>query len=184
METIISIDTDNNNEVLSRARLIVHPVRSRILAALMGREQTPRQLSKLLPDIPLPTLYRNLAILTSAGHIVVSSEKQVRGVIEKTLALADGAATLTPEDRAELDPQEMLDNFLLMLSQSMRSYRSRGGEETPRCLADSVHLTPDSARALWKSLWDQVAETDQGGERHLIAIVLQPDETTTQPQEP
>ena len=65
----------------SRADLIMHPVRMRLLATLAHRQLTPRQLSQLLPDIPQATLYHHLGILTRAELLRVVSERQIRGAV-------------------------------------------------------------------------------------------------------
>src|SRR5581483_2682823 len=52
----------------TKAMLITHPVRARILTALMGRPLTTQQIAALLPDIPLPSLYRHVRTLVEGGR--------------------------------------------------------------------------------------------------------------------
>ncbi|GAA3778671.1 helix-turn-helix domain-containing protein [Plantactinospora mayteni] len=79
--------------------LLIHPVRLRILQALLdGRPSTTTQLRNRLPDIPPATMYRHVAALTAAGVLEVLGEKRVRGAVERTYRLQ--------WDRTELDPTE------------------------------------------------------------------------------
>src|SRR5690242_1673068 len=82
----------------SRADLILHPVRMRLLVALARRQLTTRQLSARLPDVAQATLYHHLGLLTRAGLLRVVSQRPVRGTLEKRYALVDDTALLSPAD--------------------------------------------------------------------------------------
>lgn len=100
----------------SRANLILHPVRLRLLAALARRQLTAHQLSALLPEVPQATLYHHLGILTRAGLLRVVSERQVRGAVEKLYALDEGQAFLGPDDMAHASREEHLRYFTLFVA--------------------------------------------------------------------
>jgi DNA-binding transcriptional ArsR family regulator len=100
----------------SRADLILHPVRLRLLAVLARRQLTARQLSELLPDIPQATLYHHLGKLTNAGLLQVVSERQVRGAVEKRYALAEDKAGLGPADMAHASREDHLRYFTLFVA--------------------------------------------------------------------
>lgn len=100
----------------SRADLILHPVRMRLLATLARRQLTARQLSELLPDVPQATLYHHLGTLTRAGLLRVVSERQVRGTIEKLYALADDHTTLSPADLANVSRDDHLRYFTMFVT--------------------------------------------------------------------
>lgn len=83
--------------------LLMHPVRMRIVRALLGgRERTTSQLRDELPDVPVATLYRQIARLVQGGALEVVRQERVRGAVERTYALRDGAMSLD-RDAAALD---------------------------------------------------------------------------------
>lgn len=98
-----------------RSKLIVHPVRLRLLTALARRELTARQLSELLPDVPQATLYHHLGVLTRAGLLRVASERQVRGTVEKRYQLPGDQLTLSPADLAAASREDHLHYFTLFV---------------------------------------------------------------------
>jgi DNA-binding transcriptional ArsR family regulator len=100
----------------SRADLILHPVRLRLLAVLARRQLTARQLSELLPDIPQATLYHHLGKLSHAGLLRVVSERQVRGAVEKRYALAEDTAALGPADLENASREDHLRYFTLFVA--------------------------------------------------------------------
>ncbi len=71
----------------SRSELLLHPIRWRVIQALMGRELTTSDLKERLADVAVTTLYRQVAILADAGLLRVVAERQVRGAVERTYAL-------------------------------------------------------------------------------------------------
>ncbi|MDQ7909333.1 helix-turn-helix domain-containing protein [Phytohabitans sp. ZYX-F-186] len=79
--------------------LLMHPVRLRIIQALLDRRpSTTTQLRARLPDIPPATMYRHIAALTTAGVLEILDERRIRGAVERTYRLR--------WDRTELDPTE------------------------------------------------------------------------------
>lgn len=73
---------------MTSADLLLHPVRLRIVKEFLGgRALTTAQLAKELADVPVGSLYRHVALLTRAGVLEVSSERQVRGAVERTYTL-------------------------------------------------------------------------------------------------
>src|ERR1041384_326730 len=90
----------------TKASLITHPIRARLVLALMGRELTTQQMAALLPDIPRTSLYRHIRGLAEAGVFVVVGETSVRGTVEKTYAVRISEASLTKEDMLEAGHEE------------------------------------------------------------------------------
>jgi DNA-binding transcriptional ArsR family regulator len=87
--------------------LLLHPVRLRILRALLdGHPATTAQLRERLPDIPPATMYRHVGTLAAAGLLEVLDEKRVRGTVERTYRVHLGRATLDPADRAAMTPDD------------------------------------------------------------------------------
>lgn len=101
---------------VSRANLILHPVRLRLIAALARRQLTARQLSALLPEVPQATLYHHLSVLSRAGLLRVVSERQVRGAVEKSYTLNEDQAFLSPADMAHVSREDHLRYFTLFVA--------------------------------------------------------------------
>ena len=53
----------------SKIKVILHPVRMKIIQALIGKEMTVQELSQWTEDVPQATLYRHLNKLLDAGFI-------------------------------------------------------------------------------------------------------------------
>ena len=88
---------------MTSAELLLHPVRLRIVQAFLpDRVLTTGRLGELLPDVATATLYRQVATLAEAGVLEVVEERRVRGAAERTYRLRTQAASVGPEDAAEL----------------------------------------------------------------------------------
>jgi Helix-turn-helix domain len=97
---------------MKRADLILHPVRLRIILAFArGRRLTPQHVAAVLPDVPQATLYRQIERLYRGGALAVASERRVRGAVERTYVLAEGGASLSPEDLARSSRDDHLGYF-------------------------------------------------------------------------
>ena len=104
--------------------LLLHPIRLRIVLAVFGRQVTPQQLAKELPDIPQASLYRNINTLAGAGTLDVVRERRVHNTVEKTYALPTKGLMLTAEDLKNAQPEDhirMVTQYLgLMLGYFVR----------------------------------------------------------------
>ena len=92
----------------NRAEILLHPVRLRVVQALIGRDLTTRQLRDELPTVAPATLYRQVARLADAGIIEVAATRKVRGRSERTYRLVSGVAVVGREDVLGLTPEEHL----------------------------------------------------------------------------
>lgn len=99
-----------------KAKLILHPVRLRIIQTLAGRALTAGQIAAALPDVAQATLYRHLGTLVKGGVLTIAAEHSVRGTVEKVYALAaPDAGHLGAEDAARLAPDEHFRLFTAFL---------------------------------------------------------------------
>ena len=176
---------------LSRADLVLHPVRLRLIVALARRQLTARQLSELLPDIPQATLYHHLGLLTRAGYLRIVSERQVRGMVEKRYAFAETSSLLTPDDLANLSSEEHLrlfTTFVTTLIGEFARYLEQHASNAPIDLfADRVgyretpvYLSDDEFDAAQEALNQAVLpflrqETAPHRRRRLLAVITFPD---------
>jgi hypothetical protein len=88
---------------VATADLLLHPVRWRIVQAFLGeRTLTTGDLRAELGDVPVATLYRQVAILADAGVLAVAGERKVRGAAERSYRLVVEAASVTEEDAATM----------------------------------------------------------------------------------
>jgi len=98
---------------VTSAKLLLHPIRLRIVQAFLGdRALTMNQLASEIDDVPIGTLYRHVAMLTKAGVLQVVAERRVRAVIERTYMLRQAAAQIQPEEAAAMTPDQHLQAFI------------------------------------------------------------------------
>ncbi|MDZ7792164.1 MAG: helix-turn-helix domain-containing protein [Spirochaetia bacterium] len=76
--------------VQKRAKLVIHPVRLRIITLLTGRELTSLELAERLPEVAQATLYRHIKQLEEGGIIRITETHQVRGTVEKVYTAGAG----------------------------------------------------------------------------------------------
>lgn len=173
------------------AEILLHPIRLRIVLAFGSDQLTTAQLAERLPDIAHATLYRQVATLADASMLEVVAERRVRGGIERTYALTEGAARLGPENAAEMTPDELLRGFLVFAGTLVDSV----GRYLDHPAAD-LSLDPLSFRqaALWLNEQERAEligglrktvapylenRPTAGRERLLLNTVLVPDKTST-----
>lgn len=172
----------------TRADLILHPVRMRLLATLARRQLTARQLSELLPDVPQATLYHHLGLLTRADLLRVVSERPVRGTVEKRYALIEDHMSLSPDDLAHVSREDHLRYFTIFTATLLSDFTrylehegpidlfadGAGYRETPFYLSDEEFARASAAvsDALRPFLENQPAPQRR---RRLLAIITFPD---------
>jgi hypothetical protein len=88
---------------MASADVLLHPVRLRVVQAFLGdRILTTADLRAELPDVPVATLYRHVAVLADAGVLAVVGERKVRGAAERSYRLDVTAASVGPGDAAAM----------------------------------------------------------------------------------
>jgi DNA-binding transcriptional ArsR family regulator len=114
----------------NKVKMIMHPIRMRILLNLSNNQLTSRELSEQLSDVPQATLYRHIKVLYEAELLQVVEERQVRNVTEKIYTLAPGAAALSPQDLAKATPDDHMQYFTVFISSLLADFsRYLEGEE-------------------------------------------------------
>jgi len=170
----------------SKAELIVHPIRLRIIEALHGRELTSRQIADSLDDVPQATLYRQIKVLLDGGILSVVSERLVHGIVEKLYQLSPGAAHLSREDFAQITAEEhqrYFAIFLGVLSGSMGRYLRQPSLDVVKdgmtYFNAAPFLTDAEARQMRLDLLElasRYGEADlPGRRRHRLAVAFFPD---------
>ena len=64
---------------LSRADVMLHPIRLRMLLTIQNRKLTPAEIGRELMDVPMPTLYRHINKMVEAGLIQVAEIRRTNG---------------------------------------------------------------------------------------------------------
>lgn len=104
-------------EPVTTSTLLLHPVRLRIVQAMLGRTQmTTRELAERLGDVAPATLYRHVAALVEGGVIEVASETRVRGASERSLRLNLSRTSVDPDDEGLDDDERVRAGFLAYLA--------------------------------------------------------------------
>lgn len=90
------------------ADLLLHPVRLRIVQAMVQRPMTASEVMDVLGDVAQASLYRHIKQLEQGGLLEVTDERPVRGGVERTYRVVESAVTL---DEADLDDVGSDDHF-------------------------------------------------------------------------
>lgn len=102
---------------MGTADLLIHPVRIRIIQALLGgRELTTADLRTELQDVPTATLYRQIATLYDGGVLDVVDERKVRGTFERTYRLSPTTLNVNAADAAGMSAEEHGRAFLTFVA--------------------------------------------------------------------
>lgn len=122
---------------ISKAELLLHPIRIRIVTEVAGRQITTRQLAAALPDIPQATLYRQVGALLEGGILEVVAEQRINGAVERTYAVKADGARLSNADVRGLTPEQHLAYFTVFANTLIADFAAyiRG--------ADTEHLLED-----------------------------------------
>ncbi len=127
----------------TRPDTLLHPIRIRIVLAIQGRRLTPAQIHRLLPDVPLPSLYRHLDRLTKAGIIEVVETQRVHSNQERVYAVVEAATNLTDEEIRRATPEDHLRYFAVFITGLLGIY-DRYLQNAPDVAADKVMYYAES----------------------------------------
>lgn len=178
----------------SKADLILHPIRMRIITELMRAEMSPQQIAKQLPDIAQATLYRHINTLAQADILEVVSETPIRGTVEKVYRVVAGASRLSPDDIQNMSAEEHIHYFTTFAASLIGDF-VRFVEHTP--LDDPAivsgnmtyskaifYLSDDEISEINTLLAEMVQKAFQNQptpkrQRYMLSFVSIPDNTST-----
>jgi predicted ArsR family transcriptional regulator len=107
----------------SKADLILHPVRMRIIQSLIGgAKRTTQEISEIMHDIPQATMYRHLNKLLKSKLIQVVEQKQVRGGVEKVYILAAHGADISANDLKAMNSEDHMELFMKFVAIMIGDY--------------------------------------------------------------
>ncbi|MFC0273420.1 helix-turn-helix domain-containing protein [Metabacillus herbersteinensis] len=97
----------------SKADLILHPVRMKIIQSLAGgRNLTASQLTEKISDTPQATMYRHLKILLENDILLIAEQNKIRGTVEKVYALTENGTNVTQEDLQNASREDHMEYFM------------------------------------------------------------------------
>lgn len=106
----------------SKADILLHPVRMRIIQSLISEPLTVQQMKEILADIPQATLYRHLKKLFESGIVFVVDEQQIRGTIEKVYSLRPKEVTIANDELSHYSRDEYMALFMKYMANLMAEY--------------------------------------------------------------
>ncbi|MEU6412692.1 helix-turn-helix domain-containing protein [Microbispora sp. NPDC046933] len=172
---------------MTTAELLLHPIRLRIVQALLGeRMLTTADLRAELPDVPPATLYRQVAALVEGEVLEIAEERKVRGTFERTYRLRTANANVSAEEAAGLGAEEHRQafmTFVALLLADFDRYLSRdeidmgrdgvGFRQAAMYLSDEEFL--DFLRDLKEVLVPRLANQPAPGRtRRLLSTIVMP----------
>ncbi|MGH2871273.1 MAG: helix-turn-helix domain-containing protein [Solirubrobacteraceae bacterium] len=137
---------------MASADLLLHPVRLRIVKAFLGdRAMTTSQLGAELDDVPIGSLYRHVALLTTTGVLQVVAERRVRGAVERTYTLRRSEAQVSPGELQAMSAEQHAQAFMAYVAGMLA--------DADRYLAsDAIDPVRDGASYRVGALWLTDAE--------------------------
>jgi hypothetical protein len=151
---------ENGGLSVASADLLLHPVRLRLLQAFLGdRTLTTADLRSELPDVPVASLYRHVAVLADAGVLAVVGERKVRGAAERSYRLDLAAASLGAGDAAAMtadDHRRAFTTFAAALMADFDRYLARAAPD-----GGSPDLAGDRVGYRQAAVWLTDAEFDE-----------------------
>jgi len=174
---------------MSTADLLLHPIRLRIVQEFLGdRALTTSDLRAELPDVPLASLYRQVARLVDAGVLAVVAERRVRGAVERTYVLRLSAASIRLDEVDAMSPEEHRQAFMAFMAGLLGDfdrYLSRGDIDLLRdgvgyrmhgLWLDDAEFA-DLVRDLTRAVQSRAANPPRAGrKRRILGTVMLPGE--------
>ena len=170
--------------------LLLHPIRLRIVQALVGQPMTPLALRDRLGDVAQATLYRHIKHLHDGELIKVVRERQIRGGVEHTYAIVEEAVHLDGEQLEDATPDDHMRYFLTFIGTLIANYGAYLESGDPDLATDRVGyqqvplwLTDDEFDEVAAELSHAVRsrfdnKPGHGRRRRLITSIVMPDRTT------
>lgn len=101
--------------MLSKADILFHPIRLRIVQELSKSDYPGLELLHQLQDIPQATFYRHLKVLVD--HDLVHVVEESAGMKEKIYTLSKDGSRMTADDVKDLLPEEHMQMMTVFTSQ-------------------------------------------------------------------
>ncbi len=170
-----------------KVKLMMHPIRMRLVTELSERQLTTRELAAALPDIPQATLYRQIKRLLDGGVFYVVEENVVNGAVERTYALVVERVQLTHEDVAGLSSEQHVEMFSMFAASLIHTFTRSMEKNADRDVKNvqyartNVYLSDVERKAFEEKLSDLITDLmanqpNAERKRYALASVFLPDE--------
>ena len=155
----------------TQARVLLHPARAQIYALLSEAPLTVREIAAELPDIPVASAYRHLAMLKESGF-VQRAESPPDAPREVRYVAAPPEPLFTTDQREQLQPDQLV-VMVHALTEMLRARFARFSASHPfplqdgdvSCMVRSLRLTPEELQSLRHLVQELVARSEsRGGE--------------------
>lgn len=170
--------------------LLLHPIRLRIVQALVGAPMTPLQLKQRLGDVPQATLYRHINQLADGGLLEILEERPIRGGVERTYGVVAAAVTLGDGELESATADDHFRYFATFVGTLLADFGAYLVSGAPNLTSDRVGyrqvplwLTDDEFDALADSMAAAVQQhvdnpPGPGRRRRLLTTIVMPDDRT------
>lgn len=105
----------------TKADLIIHPVRLRILQSLIEGPKTTQEIASELTSVPKSSLYRHLKLLLNERFVEVQDVRLVQGIQEKVYALAQ-TPRLSSGDLAQATANDHFRYFTIYVTTLLQGF--------------------------------------------------------------
>lgn len=119
-------------DMKSKADILLHPVRMRIVQALLQEDMTVYQLINKLGDVPQATMYRQLKTLVDSDLVKVKEERAIKGAIEKVYGVIKEHTRISKEEFASLSSEEHLNYFTTYHTHLLREVQDYLMSKSPK----------------------------------------------------
>lgn len=170
--------------------LLLHPIRLRIVQALVGTPMTPLQLKDRLGDVPQATLYRHINQLADGGLLEVVAERPSRGGVERTYGVVTASVALGDSELESATADDHFRYFATFVGTLLADFGAYLDSGDPAFSADRVGyrqvplwLTDEEFDALVARMTTAVQEhvdnkPAPGRRRRLLSTIVIPDDRT------
>ena len=174
---------------MTKARdLLLHPVRLRVVQALIGNPMSPLQLKAQLKDVAQATLYRHIKLLADGGLIEVVEERRIRGGVERTYQVVTSAVSMGADEFAGATADDHFLYFVTFLGTLLNDFGAYldggsldlvkdrvGYRQVPLWLTDEEF--DEVAREMSEAVRSRLDRTPDGERRRrLFTSVVMPDD--------
>ena len=168
--------------------LLLHPLRLRVVQALVGQPKTAAELRDYLGDVAPATLYRHLKQLEAGGLISITGEKPVRGVVERTYGVEPEAVSLGRDELGGATTDDHFRYFGVFVATLLADFAAYLEAEERDLVADRVGyrqvplwLTDDEFDQMVEEMGRSVQahldnEPTSGRRRRLLTTIVMPDD--------
>lgn len=122
----------------SRADLLLHPVRIRVIQVLAGRQLSTADIARELPDVPPATLYPQRHRLCEGGVVTVVARRRVRGTSQRIHTVSPDRTLLGAADLAGLGREDHRRLFTASVGSLLHAFQRYRAAGIPDLLADGV----------------------------------------------